>query len=128
MGRRKTETASLLVRVPVEVIERIDALTETYGRRSRNEIAADVLETYLPFWEELERDRTASLTRQRSALQTPRTGGAAAGDNFEPVDMFVPEPIRVPVIGGKRAPEKLKATGEMVPAHHTTTRKGAKTK
>lgn len=120
MGRRKTDTEQVNVRISSETVERIDAAIATYGRRSRNQVCAEIIEFYLPFWEEMEREREVLLGRQRAALQQARSGAP----NAEPVDMFVPEPVRVPVIGGKRAPEKLKATGETVQAQ--SARKGGK--
>ncbi len=126
MGRRKTETEQVNVRLPTEIVERIDAVIATYGRRSRNQVCAEVIETYLPFWEEMERERESLLGRQQAALAQVRAG---ANGNAEPIDMFVPEPMRVPVIGGKRAPDRIKATGELVhpqTKHPQTTRKGVK--
>jgi len=115
MGRRKTDTEQVNVRISSDAVERIDRVVAVHRQRSRNQVCAEIIEFYLPLWEEMEREKEALLERQRVALL-----GARAGEsNSEFIDRVVSEPTRLPVIGNKGAPEKLKTTSELVHAQRT---------
>jgi Arc/MetJ-type ribon-helix-helix transcriptional regulator len=120
MGRRKTDTEQVNVRISSDTVERIDRVIATHRQRSRNQVCAEIIEFYLPLWEEMEREKEALLERQRVALL-----GARAGEsNSEPIDRDVTESARVPVGDGKGAPEKLKTTSDIV--HTQRTRRAGK--
>lgn len=62
------ETVQYKVRIPEELVERLDALAEKYGRRSGNQVAAEVLEIYTSMWEEAESARMAVIEKQKTRL------------------------------------------------------------
>jgi hypothetical protein len=102
MGRRKTDTEQVNVRISSDAVKRIDRVIAIHRQRSRNQICAEIIEFYLPLWEEVEREKEALLERQRVALLGARR--------------VVSEPTRLPDIGSKGVPEKLKTTSELVHA------------
>ncbi len=51
-----------------KLLERLDDAISRYGRKSRNEVALEILDTYLPFWEQLEETKLAVLEQQRAGL------------------------------------------------------------
>ena len=64
----KDDFEQMNVRLPKAVLTRIDRLAEKYGRRSRNQVASEVIEQYLDFWEETEQAKREALKQQRAGL------------------------------------------------------------
>ncbi len=64
----KDDIEQMNVRLPKAVIGRIDRLAQKYGRRSRNQVASEVIEQYLDFWEEIEQAKLEALKHQRAGL------------------------------------------------------------
>jgi len=64
----KDNLEQMNVRLPKAVIGRIDRLSQKYGRRSRNQVASEVIEQYLDFWEEIEQAKLEALKQQRTGL------------------------------------------------------------
>lgn len=61
-------TNQLLLRPSEELINRLERAAETYGYRSRNEVAVEVLETYFAFWEDFQQQKQEMIAQQRTAL------------------------------------------------------------
>lgn len=61
-------TNQLLLRPSEELINRIERAAETYGYRSRNEVAVEVLETYFEFWELSQQAKQEMIEQQRAVL------------------------------------------------------------
>jgi len=78
-------TQQYKLRLEEEVIARLDGFARKYGRRSGNQVAAEVIGQYLDFWEYAESAKHAVLKEQRAVLQGP---------------------VRVPVIGDNKSPRK----------------------
>lgn len=84
-------TQQYKLRLDEDVIARLDEFARKYGRRSGNQVAAEVIEQYLDFWEYAEAAKKVVLEDQRSVL----------------VDR-----VRVPVIGdNKQAKKRVGKTG-----------------
>ena len=64
----KDDTDQMNVRLPIVVLARIGELAHKYGRRSRNQVASEVIEQYLDFWEETEKAKLEALKQQRAGL------------------------------------------------------------
>ena len=64
----KDDLEQMNVRLPKAVIGRIDRLAQKHGRRSRNQVASEVIEQYLDFWEEIEQAKLEALKQQRTGL------------------------------------------------------------
>lgn len=62
------KTDQLLLRPSIQLLEELDDCVRRYGKRSRNEIAVEVLERYLPLWEEAERAKHAVIDQHLSAV------------------------------------------------------------
>ena len=56
------------VRIGTEIVRRLDELATRFGRRSGNQVAAEVIETYLEFWEAAEAVKTEIVDQQRAGL------------------------------------------------------------
>jgi metal-responsive CopG/Arc/MetJ family transcriptional regulator len=59
------DTEQLLLRPSVALVEQLDEAVEKFGKRSRNEIAVEILETYFPFWEQAEQAKLDLIEEQR---------------------------------------------------------------
>lgn len=64
----KGQTEQLLLRPSSELVERLDEAVEKFGKRSRNEVAVEILETYFPFWEQAEQGKRDLVEQQRAVL------------------------------------------------------------
>ncbi len=64
------KTDQLLLRPSIQLLERLDACVEHYGKRSRNEIAVEVLERYLPLWEAAEQAKHAVINQHLDGVDT----------------------------------------------------------
>jgi hypothetical protein len=62
------DTEQLLLRPSVALVEQLDEAVEKFGKRSRNEIAVEILETYFPFWEQAEQAKLNLIEEQRTGL------------------------------------------------------------
>jgi predicted DNA-binding protein len=62
-------TQQYLLRLEEGLIARLGALARQYGKSSGNRVAAEVIETYLDFWESAEQRRAAAVAQQRGALE-----------------------------------------------------------
>lgn len=60
------ETEQLLLRLSSELVKKIEAAASRFGHRSRNQVAAEVLELCLPIWEKAEEAKFAVLEQYRS--------------------------------------------------------------
>lgn len=65
-------TQQLLLRLPPDLMRRLEEAEKRYGRLSKQQITIEVLDSYLSFWEELEEQRLAMIEVQRAArLEQP---------------------------------------------------------
>lgn len=64
-------TEQFKLRLDEQVIRRLDQLARKYGRRSGNEVGAEVIMQYLDFWEYAESAKHAVLAEQRAMLADP---------------------------------------------------------
>ncbi len=78
-------TQQYKLRLEDEAIERLDKMARKFGRRSGNQVAAEVIEQYLDFWEYAEQAKKAVFEEQRAVLL---------------------DPVRVPIIGDNKQPRK----------------------
>ncbi|HEY7544431.1 MAG TPA: hypothetical protein VID27_06095 [Blastocatellia bacterium] len=62
------ETTQYKVRISEELVARFEELAEKYGRRSGNQVAAEILEIYTPLWEQAEAARMAVIDSQRAGV------------------------------------------------------------
>lgn len=62
-------TTQYKIRISEELAERLDRLSTQYGRKSGNQIAAEVLENYLDFWEQAEMAKLSVIEQQREQLE-----------------------------------------------------------
>lgn len=60
------QTDQFLLRLPVDLIKRLEDAARRFGRRSRNQVAAEVLDQCLSIWEQAEAAKLAVLERHRS--------------------------------------------------------------
>lgn len=79
MGRKKTgdseETEPLLLRPRKTLIKRLENAAEQAKRFiNRNQLALEILERYLPFWEEIERQHEGAVDAQFKKM-----GGGGGG-------------------------------------------------
>lgn len=51
MRRNKVENEAIMLRVRSELAKRIDELAAKYSDSSRNQLASEVIDMYLDFWE-----------------------------------------------------------------------------
>ena len=112
------------LRVPEELLSRITQLSERYNRRSVNQVIVDVLTYYLDFWEQAEQARLNKISEQRVSVADLMAQDRATASTPRPVDTFMTEPLKIPIIGITRAPERPKATGKTT--HPPTKSKGIK--
>jgi hypothetical protein len=106
------------LRAPEDLLNRIAQLTETYDRRSVNQVIVEVLTYYLDFWEQAEQARFKKISEQRVSVADPMTleaslakRSAEAGRDRN-VDTLITEPLKIPIIGELRVPENPKARSE----------------
>lgn len=64
----KDPTAALMLRPPRRLVERIKKAADAFGKPSHNQVAVDILETFLDYWIEAEHARQAVLNKQREAM------------------------------------------------------------
>jgi hypothetical protein len=64
------KTDQLLLRPPVELIDRLEKAAEKYRKEAsnRNQVAVEVLDQYLEFWEQAEEAKLAVMSQQRAGL------------------------------------------------------------
>lgn len=80
-----------------------------------------------PVFGVLEHHRSLSQQLTSDSSNQGSSGSGQSGSNATPLDMFVPEPVVVPVIGGKRAPDKYKSPeAEAKAVSRQKARKGVK--
>ena len=110
------------LRAPEDLLNRVAQLSETYDRRSANQVIVEVLTYYLDFWEQAEQARLKKISEQRVSVADPMTLEASltkrsteAGKD-RTVDTLITEPLKIPIIGNLRVPEHPKASGETHPS------------
>jgi metal-responsive CopG/Arc/MetJ family transcriptional regulator len=64
----KGQTEQLLLRPSSRLVEKLDEAVEKFGKRSRNEIAVDILETYFSLWAETEQFKLDLVEQQKAEL------------------------------------------------------------
>src|SRR2546421_12671921 len=114
------------LRVPEELLNRIAQLSETYDRRSTNQVIVEVLTYYLDFWEQAEQARLNKISEQRVSVAdlTARDRASSAkrrsaeASNARPIDTFSTEPLKIPIIEGTRTPERTNATRKKAHSQH----------
>lgn len=110
------------LRAPEDLLNRVAKLSETYDRRSANQVIVEVLTYYLDFWEQAEQARLKKISEQRVSVADPMTLDAsltkrsAEAGRDRTVDTLITEPLKIPIIGGLRVPEHPKVSGETLPS------------
>lgn len=88
-------TEQLLIRPTIDTHKNLEAAADESSRRlTKNQVALEIIELYLPLWVELERRRSRQLQEQYRAalgndliLSPPDNGGDEDGnENLEPGD------------------------------------------
>jgi predicted transcriptional regulator len=64
-------TQQVNVRLDDELIEQLKTVADKYSYRSHNEVARDLIETYLPMWKELQAAKEEFLQQQQGRLMQP---------------------------------------------------------
>lgn len=59
------------LRVEVALVKSLEDAARNHGRRTAQEVAEDILRTYLPFWEQAEQVKKNRIEEQRDALFGP---------------------------------------------------------
>lgn len=115
----KDKVKQFKLRAPEELLNRMAQLSETYVRRSVNQVIVEVLTYYLDFWEQAEQARLKKISEQRVSVADPMTldrvsstKRSAEASKDRSVDTLIIEPLRIPIISGTSGPEKLKVTGK----------------
>ena len=110
------------LRAPEDLLNRVAQLSETYDRRSANQVIVEVLTYYLDFWEQTEQARLRKISEQRVSVADPMTleasltkRSAEAGKD-RTVDTLITEPLKIPIIGDLHVPENPKTSGETPPS------------
>jgi predicted DNA-binding protein len=62
------KTDQFLLRPSVELIEKLKALADRYSKSSGQQVAVEIIEQYVDFWEEAEEAKQAVIKRQRAAV------------------------------------------------------------
>lgn len=62
-------TQQVNVRLEDDFVEELKQLAERYNFKSHNELARDLLETYLPMWVELQEAKSEFLMQQRGRAE-----------------------------------------------------------
>jgi hypothetical protein len=110
------------LRAPEDLLNRVAKLSETYDRRSANQVIVEVLTYYLDFWEQAEQARLKKISEQRVSVADPMTLDAsltkhsAEAGKGRIVDTLITEPLKIPIIGDLRVPESPKVSGETPPS------------
>jgi hypothetical protein len=52
-----------------KVVEKLNEAAARYGRRTGNQVAVEIIETYLDFWKKLEENKRSLLDEQLASLQ-----------------------------------------------------------
>lgn len=110
------------LRAPEDLLNRVAKLSETYDRRSANQVIVEVLTYYLDFWEQAEQARLKKISEQRVSVADPMTLGAsltkrsAEAGKDRTVGTLITEPLKIPIIGDLRVPGNPKASGETAPS------------
>jgi hypothetical protein len=55
------QTKQMLLRIPVDVVEQLEAAALRFRHRSGNQVATDIVVRCLPIWEEAEQAKAARL-------------------------------------------------------------------
>ena len=63
------KTDQFLLRLNVELIGKLKALAEKYGKSSGQQVAVEIIEQYVDFWEEAEEAKQEVIRRQRETLE-----------------------------------------------------------
>jgi hypothetical protein len=71
--------------VEEELITDFEGAARDYGRRTPNEVAAEVLQTYLPFWKQTEEAKQAVIAKQqqRAGLEVSQPYAKGRGSKGE---------------------------------------------
>lgn len=110
------------LRAPGDLLDRVAKLSETYDRRSANQVIVEVLTYYLDFWEQAEQARLKKISEQRVSVADLMTRDAsltkrsAEARKDRTVDTLITDPLKIPIIGDLRVPEHPKASGETAPS------------
>jgi hypothetical protein len=106
------------LRAPEDLLDRVAKLSETYDRRSANQVIVEVLTYYLDFWEQAEQARLKKISEQRVSvadlmtLDASLTKRSAEAGKDRTVDTLITEPLKIPIIGDLRVLEHPKASSE----------------
>lgn len=72
------KTSQYNVRLADDLIKRLNEAASGHGRRSGNQVAAEIIEQYLDFWQYAESAKQAVINRQREMIREemppPRRG------------------------------------------------------
>lgn len=62
-------TEQLLLRLDVDVIDKLNRLADKYKKKSGNAVAAEIVTTYLEFWEYSEEQKKLTIQKQRELIE-----------------------------------------------------------
>src|SRR5947209_19912260 len=100
----KDKVKQFKLRAPEDLFNRIAQLSETYDRRSVNQVIVEVLTYYLDFWEQAEQAKLKKISEQRVSVADPMTleasltkRSAEAGKD-RTVDTLITEPLKIPIM------------------------------
>lgn len=61
-------TEQFKLRIPDELIAALVTAARNHNRRSAQQVAEEIIQTYLPFWEQAEQVKKNRVSQQREAL------------------------------------------------------------
>lgn len=79
------DTTQYKIRISEALIARLEQMAADYSRKSGNQIAAEILEQYVDFWETAEIARQEILDKQRVELRAVYTRGKTSKAEIEKV-------------------------------------------
>lgn len=74
IGTHKMSSKQLKLFVDQSLITRLKAASIRYGKASGNMVAAEIIERYLPFWEELQQAQERVFEKQREQSGVKKSG------------------------------------------------------
>lgn len=64
----KSETEQLNLRADIKIIERLQKLADKFNKKSRTQVAVEIIEQYIDFWEQTELVKARAIQKQRHVL------------------------------------------------------------
>ena len=66
----KSETEQFNLRADKTVLDKLQNLADRFNKRSKAQVAVEIIEQYMDFWEQAEATKANTIERQRNALRS----------------------------------------------------------